>query len=303
MTSTDSWSPIGVDVEETWDPTAGNRRIPAADRNLHYRPSLSPMIAHRDVPLDADMSARAEQAALRLRTADEQVADGASTVPLLRSESAASSKIEHIEVGQRYIGRALADLPTRQRSALEVAANVRAVQTAVERDLQSITADDLHEIHAELLPDEEWAGRPRSAQNWIGGSDPSPRDARHIPPRPDRVPELLDDLAAFASRDDMPAVVQAAIAHAQFETIHPVPRRQRSRRTSPGARDRASASRHGQRDRAAVGGHGRRHRALPGRTAGLRPRTPGHVAVLLHQNQQRRGRLHDASQRATDQSA
>lgn len=223
MSSADGWPSAGLDLEQTWDAMAGNRRIPAADRNLRYRPSLPSMIAHRDVPMDSDMSARAEEAALRLRSADEQVADGASTVPLLRSESAASSKIEQIEVGQRYIGRALAGLPTSQRSALEVASNVRAVQSAVDGDLRSITADRLHEIHAELLPDEEWAGQPRTMQNWIGGSDYSPRDARHVPPRPDRVPALLDDLAAFVNRDDMPAVVQAAIAHAQFETIHPYP--------------------------------------------------------------------------------
>lgn len=219
--SADEWPPTGLDLEQIWDTPAGTRRIPAADRNHRYRPSLPAMIAHRDVPLDSDMAARAEEAALRLRSADEGVADGASTIPLLRSESAASSKIEQIEVGQRYIGRALADLPTRPRSALEVASNVRAVQSAVEGDLQSTPADRLHEIHAELLPDQEWAGKPRTMQNWIGGSDYSPRDARHVPPRPGRVPELLDDLAAFVSRNDIPAVVQAAIAHAQFETIHP----------------------------------------------------------------------------------
>jgi Fic family protein len=42
-----------------------------------------------------------------------------------------------------------------------------------------------------------------------------------VPPPPDRVPELLEDLVAFANRDDLPAIVQAAVAHAQFETIHP----------------------------------------------------------------------------------
>ncbi len=223
MSRANGWPASGLDREQTWDTVAGNRRVPAADRNLRYRPSLPPMIAHRDVPLDSGVSARVEEAALRLRSADERVADGASTVPLLRSESAASSKIEQIEVGQRYVGRAVAGLPTRQRSALEVASNVRAIQSAVDGDLRSITADRLHEVHAELLPDAEWAGRPRTIQNWIGGSDHSPRDARHVPPRPDRVPELLDDLVGFASRDDLPAVVQAAIAHAQFETIHPYP--------------------------------------------------------------------------------
>ena len=42
-----------------------------------------------------------------------------------------------------------------------------------------------------------------------------------MPPPPDRVPALLDDLVQFVNRDDLPAVAQAAIAHAQLETIHP----------------------------------------------------------------------------------
>lgn len=59
--------------------------------------------------------------------------------------------------------------------------------------------------------------------DWIGGSDHSPRDARYVPPAPENVPALLDDLAAYINRDDVPAVVQAAVAHAPFEAIHPFP--------------------------------------------------------------------------------
>ena len=58
-------------------------------------------------------------------------------------------------------------------------------------------------------------------QNWIGGSDFSPRGALYIPPPPETVPGYMDDLVTFADRGDMPALLQAAIAHAQFESIHP----------------------------------------------------------------------------------
>jgi len=61
----------------------------------------------------------------------------------------------------------------------------------------------------------------RSEQNWIGGAASSPRDAEFVPPPPELVPDLLDDLCAFCNREDVPASVQAGIAHAQFETIHP----------------------------------------------------------------------------------
>lgn len=42
-----------------------------------------------------------------------------------------------------------------------------------------------------------------------------------MPPPPERVKELMEDLVAFMNRGDLPPVVQAAIAHAQFEIIHP----------------------------------------------------------------------------------
>ena len=58
-------------------------------------------------------------------------------------------------------------------------------------------------------------------QNWIGGSSYNPCSAVFVPPPPDKVRALLDDLAAFCNDDSLPAVVQAAAAHAQFETIHP----------------------------------------------------------------------------------
>lgn len=49
----------------------------------------------------------------------------------------------------------------------------------------------------------------------------SPHGAEYVAPRWERVPELLDDLCAFCRRDDVSPIAQAAIAHAQFENIHP----------------------------------------------------------------------------------
>ncbi len=49
----------------------------------------------------------------------------------------------------------------------------------------------------------------------------APRGALYVPPPPDTVDAYLADLNTFVNRDDLPALVQAAIAHAQFESIHP----------------------------------------------------------------------------------
>ena len=82
----------------------------------------------------------------------------------------------------------------------------------------------LLEMHRLLLagtPVEEHGGRLRDQQNWIGDSGYNPCAAAFVPPPPEVVEDLFDDLCAFASADVWPPPVQAAIAHAQFETIHP----------------------------------------------------------------------------------
>lgn len=171
--------------------------------------------------LSRETIAYAEQAALELRAADEAGSTGPSTVPLLRSESAASSKIEQIDVKQRHVARAIAGYPTKQRAAREVAANIAAIQEAVKGPDRDLDTERLNQIHRTLLPDEEWSGALRTVQNWIGGSDHSPRDARYVPPAPEDVPELVADLCRFANHQAMPAVAQAGVLHAQFEAVHP----------------------------------------------------------------------------------
>jgi Fic family protein len=87
-----------------------------------------------------------------------------------------------------------------------------------------ITANRIREVHRRLLAGTDkarYAGMLRTEQNWIGGSDFNPLQADFVPPPWEAVPDLLADLAAFCNGDELPAVAQAAIAHAQFETIHP----------------------------------------------------------------------------------
>jgi hypothetical protein len=107
-----------------------------------------------------------------------------------------------------------------------VLANIAALERAVAlaTEVDELTREHLLEIHRLLFEgtrDEHLGGVVRREQNWIGGAASSPRNADFVPPPHELVDELLDDLCAFSNREDLPAVIQAGIAHAQFETIHP----------------------------------------------------------------------------------
>jgi len=83
----------------------------------------------------------------------------------------------------------------------------------------------IREIHKVLLEDTADApgktpGEFRASQNWIGGG--SPNTARFVPPPPTELSRCLDDFEKFLySDDEYPPLIKAALAHAQFETIHP----------------------------------------------------------------------------------
>src|SRR6266545_3796712 len=87
-----------------------------------------------------------------------------------------------------------------------------------------ITVSGLLEVHRRLLARTrlaEHGGKIREQQNWIGGNAFNPCSAVFVPPPHEEVVRLLQDLCGFCNGDSLPAVAQAAIAHAQFETIHP----------------------------------------------------------------------------------
>ena len=81
----------------------------------------------------------------------------------------------------------------------------------------TISANSLLEMHRRLLAGariERHGGGLRWVQNWIGGSGYNPCSAEFVPPSPETVPSLLDDLVTFCNDDRLPALAQAAIAHA-----------------------------------------------------------------------------------------
>ncbi|MYD40748.1 MAG: Fic family protein [Acidimicrobiia bacterium] len=149
---------------------------------------------------------------------------------LLRVEATASSRIEEIELSPRRLLTAEAEHREGGRSsdrrAVEVLANVEAMEDAVRLASggMSLSTDDLLGVHRRLMAasmNPGLGGWVRDVQNWIGGSGYTPVGATFVPPPPEEVPALLEDLMAFVNRSDVPPLVQAGIAHAQFETIHP----------------------------------------------------------------------------------
>ena len=147
---------------------------------------------------------------------------------LLRTESIASSKVEGIQVDAKQLARAeVRDDIGRKASveALEILANVDAMQFAIEETASEkrITPYEIVALHRVLMEksNRKIAGRLRDRQNWIGGNDYNPCGADFVPPPPEAVESLLDDLCRFCERDDVPTLVQAALVHAQFETVHP----------------------------------------------------------------------------------
>lgn len=159
----------------------------------------------------------------QLSTVEPGVAE-AAVLSLLRAESLSSSRIEGLALSNRRLAEAVYDPPSAKRLDREVANNLRAAHHAIELGVKAapFTEDDVLELHRILMegvPGVQ-AGALRDRQNWIGPSE-SPTDAVYIPPPADRVPHGITDLVAFVNRTDVSPIIQAAIAHAQFEAIHP----------------------------------------------------------------------------------
>lgn len=143
---------------------------------------------------------------------------------LLRAEGVASSFIEGLRAPLADVAAAELD-PTVGGTAAWVAANLAAVTASMgEAHDGPLTVDSLHRWHRTLMAGSSHlprhlVGAFRDAQGWIGGT--SPLDAVLVPPPPEYIEGLIGDLIVFVNRDDIDAVTQAAVAHAQFEVVHP----------------------------------------------------------------------------------
>jgi len=148
--------------------------------------------------------------------------------PHLRLEAVLSSRIEGIktDVGQLLLFE-VGQAPSRDAAddAAEVSNYVLAMEHGLERVREGfpISVRLLREMHERLLQgvrgQHRRPGELRSSPVWIGGSNLE--DAVFVPPPPDEMQRALNDLERFLHETDLPLLVQLAIAHYQFEVIHP----------------------------------------------------------------------------------
>ena len=145
--------------------------------------------------------------------------------PFIRQEAVLSSRIEGTQTDERGLVEFQATGEAEQpQDAQEVANYVKALDFALARVRQlPLGKTLLAEIHGMLMsglaPD---PGQYRQVQNWIGLRGAPLENASFVPPPPDVLPEALDELERFLREDtELPPLVRAAMAHHQFETIHP----------------------------------------------------------------------------------
>ena len=196
-------------------------------RSGEYRAYVPNPLSGSSLRLSPVIEALAAQAEQRVRTLTISPAMTAVSRFLLRSEAIASSRIEGIAPSAHKV--ALAELGQYEEvkglsaQARTVANNVTLVRAAVEElnDTAPVDVDRLLALHRSLLPDSPEHHGIRTVQNWLGGSSYHPIEADFVPPPPDLVPGLIEDLLRYLNGATHAPLIQAALVHAQFETIHP----------------------------------------------------------------------------------
>jgi Fic family protein len=182
-------------------------------------------IAEWDPPVSVRTVRLAEQAVAAVQRFGD-LTSGATEVAarlLVRADGIASSAIEGLSAQAADVALAEANEESGDGVAHSVADNLGVITVALHTK-EPMTTRTLLSWHSRLMrhapnADARHVGQWRDVLGWVG--EPNPRVAAHVAALPEDIPEMMNDLVAFTNRDDLDAVTQAAIAHAQFETIHP----------------------------------------------------------------------------------
>ncbi|BBZ32678.1 Fic family protein [Mycolicibacterium confluentis] len=217
-----SLSPVSYE-NVRWEPQGRRHAGQTLPKYGTYHPAVPAGITDLTLDLPPAVWAEAESASREIARFDAEL--GGEIAPfaavLLRSESAASSQIENLTASARAIGEAELPGGKAKRNAQIIVANTAAMQAALALS-DVVDADAVRAMHSALMINDprHTPGEFRTEPVWIGGGA-TPIGATFVGPRHELIPAAIDDLIAFAQRDDVPALPQIAVSHAQFETIHP----------------------------------------------------------------------------------
>ncbi|CAO1650199.1 Fic family protein [Salinibacterium sp. NYA9b] len=210
-------------VDLLWNPQDGaglSRKDRAAGTFRAFVPDELDLVLPR---ISDEASQAATDALAVLARADERIGAKSRYLNhlLIRSESISSSWIEGNRVTPKKL--AIAEVLHQGKSvALDVIANVRATEESIDvlaDRTRPVSVSDIEHLQHVIEP--SLPAGIRREQNWVGGNGWSPLRAEFVPPPETEVRRLLDNLAQFVSATEGNPVVRAALAHAQFETIHP----------------------------------------------------------------------------------
>jgi Fic family protein len=218
-------------VNLTWQHEPTLYAPPRYRRACRYAAFVPDPIAGAEFPLDSSVAGAAAAAEAAIRDLNAVAEPGLAPLArlLLRTEAIASSKVEGMQLGVRELARGEVRLETGGRvspTAVEIIANIDAMELAIHEaaTAECFSRREIEAIHRRLMeraPNARIAGKVRTVQNWIGGNDFNPCGADFVPPPPEHVDALLEDLCEAINDDSLPPIVQAALVHAAFETIHP----------------------------------------------------------------------------------
>jgi Fic family protein len=144
----------------------------------------------------------------------------------VRKEALLSSQIEGTQCTLDDILNPLIDQNV-NLNVSDVINYIRATEYAIKRlDTLPLCNRLIRETHSVLMEgvrgQEKNPGEFRTSQNWIGGQGSTLKNARYIPPNPADMQEAMSDLEKYMnSESDLDPLIQAALIHYQFETIHP----------------------------------------------------------------------------------
>ena len=146
----------------------------------------------------------------------------------LRREAVLSSRIEgtRTTLGQLLGAENDAAAASDPADLHEVANCVAAMEYGLARlETLPLSLRLVRELHERLMRgvrgDSAMPGEFRRVRNWIGAPGSTPADAAYVPPPPEALMKCLDAWEHFLHDDTLPPLVHAALAHAQFEAIHP----------------------------------------------------------------------------------